>query len=470
VLDVLMATRTGAERLRSARQQPGSRRARALFRLQRLRLAAERAIDRLARPRRPRVVATACWSFPIYSQTFVYQELTQLARGGFGLRFVYSDLNEQDPLPPQFQAVWRARRFLDLHPAVCEASYLHFLRRSPERVAAIVRDLARASGLAPDEVERHHHFRQAFAFARLVEAARPDYLHSYFFYEGTLFTLVASALLDIPRGVSCYADHMLDDYALKVVPLHLRQCRLIIATSQRIKQELLGIDPATPPDAIVVKPNGINAAYFPAVSRPEPLRDSRFRLVTVSRIEPKKGLVYLVEAMALLRDRGVAADLHLVGGVDNTEASRACAREVANRIEALGLGDVVHLEGRKSEADINALFGRSHVFVAPFIETDTGDKDGVPTSLLEGMAAGLPVVATDAGSIAEVVDDGEDGLLVPQRNPAALADALAALIADPKRRRALGRRAAAKIRDRFDANVGERVFHERLRRLLAGHR
>ena len=74
---------------------------------------------------------------------------------------------------------------------------------------------------------------QAFAFARCADAYAPDYLHSYFFYEGTLFALVASMLLDIPRGVSCYADHMLDDYALKVVGLHLRQTSLVIATSQR---------------------------------------------------------------------------------------------------------------------------------------------------------------------------------------------------------------------------------------------
>ena len=80
----------------------------------------------------------------------------------------------------------------------------------------------------------------------------------------------------------------------------------------------------------------------------------------------------------------------------------------------------MHLEGRRSETDINAFFKSAHVFVAPFVETESGDKDGVPTSVLEAMAAGLAIVATDAGSIREAIEDGLDGVIVPQRNPGLL--------------------------------------------------
>src|SRR6185503_19696520 len=140
------------------------------------------------------------------------------------------------------------------------------------------------SGMSPEELRNHYHFKQAFAFTRTVEACRPDYLHSYFFYEGTLFTLFASYLLDIPRGVSCYADHMLDDYALKLVPWHLEQCSLVIATSGRIKRELMAIAPQADPDRILVKPNAIDSRRFPAAVRTEPAGGQPFRLVCVSRI------------------------------------------------------------------------------------------------------------------------------------------------------------------------------------------
>jgi glycosyltransferase involved in cell wall biosynthesis len=103
------------------------------------------------------------------------------------------------------------------------------------------------------------------------------------------------------------------------------------------------------------------------------------------------------------------------------------------------------------------------------VETETGDKDGVPTALLEGMATGLPVVATDAGSISEVIDDGRNGVLVPQRNAKALAEAIETLLHDLARRQQLGASAAAKVRRLFDASECEKAFQERLRACTSGN-
>lgn len=432
-----------------------------------LRLRAERLAASLAgRRARPRVLATACWDFPIYSQTFVYQELTQLIRRGFTVRFLYSNLTSRAQLPSQFSPLWRARRRAILHSGVGAHELASYTRRMPEKLAALVGVLSRASGLSPEEVRGHHHFLHACAFTRTVEAYRPDYLHSYFFYEGTLFAFCASYLLGIPRGVSCYADHMLQDYPLKLVPLHLEQCSLVVATSARIKRELMAIHPGADSGRILVKPNAINASRFPVPTRAEPRNGDPYRLVCVSRIEPKKGIIYLVEAVGALRQKGLAVELHLLGGVDNSPAHQEYAATVAARLRELELGGLVHLEGRKSEAEINAVFARSHLYVAPFIETDTGDKDGIPTSLLEGMASGLPVVATDAGSITEVIEDGESGVLTAQRDPVELGNAIEALLRDPSRRDRLGRGAAERIRQHFDVEVCEGSFHERLRRVI----
>jgi glycosyltransferase involved in cell wall biosynthesis len=395
----------------------------------------------------------------------VYQELTQLIRAGFAVRFLYSHLDHQAPLPAQFHPLWRGRRRLTLHHEVCEQSYAYFQARMPARVESLIDMLARASGLTPEAVRAHYHVRQSFAFARMVEAYRPGYLHSYFFYEGTLFALAASVLLDIPRGVSSYADHVLDDYSLKVVGLHLRQSSIVIATSARIKSELLRIEPQTPEDRVLVKPNGINTDRFPASARPEPREGQPFSLVSVCRIEPKKGLVHLVEAIALLRERNVNVVLHHIGGVDNSDASRDYHHRLTETIARLGLEGSVHLDGVKSESEINAIFGASHVFVAPFVETDGGDKDGIPTALLEGMAAGLPTVATNAGSILEVIEDGVDGVIVPQGDAEALASAIATLLRDPERRVEIGDRGSLKIRDQFNVATTERVFHDRVRAL-----
>jgi glycosyltransferase involved in cell wall biosynthesis len=326
--------------------------------------------------------------------------------------------------------------------------------------------LCRASGLSPDELRNQYHFKQAFSYARMVEAFRPDYLHSYFFYEGTLFSLFASHLLDIPRGVSCYSDHLLADYVLKVVPLHLEQCSVVIATSHRIKRELLSLAPHVPSDKILVKPNAIDSTRFPVVARREPARGAPYRLVSVNRIEPKKGILYLAEALRHLADRNLNVEWRLLGGVDDNPAGRQYAQAVEARIKELGLAGIAHLKGRKTEAEIKRFLEDSQLFIAPYIETDSGDKDGIPTALLEAMATGLPAVATDAGSIAEVIDNGVDGVMVPQRDPASLSRAIQELLLDPDRRLHLGLQGAAKIRQRFDVGICESSFHDRIRSVV----
>lgn len=434
-----------------------------LHRFQRFRLRVERWIPAFGSG--VRVASTACWEFPIYSQTFVYQELSELVRGGFRLRFLYSKLNPRSFLPRQFSRVWHSKRKLFLHYSVCERDYAYYCERMPEKVRSLVAMVCEASGITPEELQNHYHFKQAFAFTRTVEACRPDYLHSYFFYEGALFTLFASYLLDIPRGVSCYADHMLDDYALKVVALHIRQCGLVIATSNRIKRELMAIAPAVDPDRILVKPNAIDSRRFPATLRSAPAEGTPFRLVCVSRIEPKKGLLYLAEAVRHLIDSGVPVSAHILGGVDDNEPSREYARALDQKILELGIGNAFHLEGRRSSAEIQQFLQQAHLFIAPFVETESGDKDGIPTALLEAMATGLPAVATDAGSIVEVVDHGQDGLIVPQRDAKSLAAAISSLRNDAGLRQRMGRAAAEKIRRSFDVSVCEKRFHERIRLL-----
>jgi glycosyltransferase involved in cell wall biosynthesis len=409
------------------------------------------------------MMATACWSFPVYSQTFVYQELTQLQKRGFELRFVYSHREDRKMLPGRFLSLWRARRKLWLNDATARSAYRSYCRRFPDKVNTLICALCEASDLSPAQLLEHKHFLQAFSFTQMVEAYDPDYLHSYFFYEGSLFALVAGFLLDIPRGISCYADHMLADYELKAVALHLDLCAVVVATSRRIKAELLWMSPGVEPRRVLVKPNAISAEHFPPSARREPDTGQPFHVTCVGRIDPKKGLIYLVDAVRQMRDRRINIVCHFAGGMDRSQTSSVdYSHQLEARIRELQLDTCVVLEGPLSQAEVSDLFHRSHVFVAPFVELANGDKDGIPTTLLEAMSTGLPVVATDAGSIVEVIHDGEDGVIVPQRDPGALADEIAGLLEDPDRRAEIGQNATAKIRAKYDVGTCEDVFHQRI--------
>ncbi len=425
-------------------------------------------VDRLC-TRRPRLFATICGNFPIYSQTFVYQELVQLQKHGFEVRHAYSfDLPRSD-LHAAFASLWSRRRLLvhDWPRHVADMAY--YRRKSPERFEALVTKVVAASGLSREQLLQHHDFVRAFSQARMVEAWRPRWLHSYFFYERSFYALVAGWMLGIPRGISSYADHLLKDYELKVVALHLELCDVVVATSARIKQELAALAPHVSPDKIVVKPNAIDSEHFPVVERPQPGPEWPWRLVCVARIEPKKGLLHLAEAMRILKhERGRRVELHLVGEPDRgNAASQAYAKELSDFCQQHSLWGTVHLEGRKPQTEVRRFLEGSHVFVAPFVETDAGDKDGIPTALLEAMATGIVVVTTDAGSMAEVVTHDVDGVRVPQRDGRALADAIERLLDDPGRRQQLGRAAAARVRSEFDVRVCEGRLHARIDAVLA---
>ena len=284
---------------------------------------------------------------------------------GFDLRLVYSHPEGREHLAPGHGALWPRRRRDGMHPVTARRDYERYRRRMPERVAALLGALSDASGMPAEALCGHEHVLQAFSFTRIVEALRPDYLHSYFFYERSLFALVASWLLDLPRGVTCYAAHLLHDYPLKVVALHLERCNLVVATSERIRRELLAIAPGTDPARILVKPNTVDAAQF--APAPRPRAAGPFRIVSVSRIEPKKGLLELVDALARLRAERRDVELTIVGAPDGNAAGSAYRDALAHRIAALGLDAAVRLAGFQDQPQIRQALQSAHAFVAPYV-------------------------------------------------------------------------------------------------------
>ncbi len=179
---------------------------------------------------RPRLLAIASWSFPVYSQSFVYQELAALDAAGFDVRLAYTADGEPQALPPQCAALATRALRLPAEPAITRRDLAHFRSTRPAAVAALLALLSRASGRSERQLLTDDHLLRAFSLARIAEAWGAELVHSYFFYEGSLAAFVVQQLLGLPRGVTCYADHLLDDYRLKLVPLQLARADLVVAT------------------------------------------------------------------------------------------------------------------------------------------------------------------------------------------------------------------------------------------------
>jgi colanic acid/amylovoran biosynthesis glycosyltransferase len=156
------------------------------------------------------------------------------------------------------------------------------------------------------------------------------------------------------------------------------------------------------------------------------------RVVSVGRLVEKKGFADLIAAAALLDERGDAIDLAIVGDGPLRDS-------LAAQIEAAGLGDHVELLGARQPEDVLALVEQADVFCLPCVVAANGDRDSMPVVVKEALALEVPVVVTDEVGLPELVRP-DWGMLVPPRNPAALADALATLLAHPaSERAAMGR-------------------------------
>lgn len=152
------------------------------------------------------------------------------------------------------------------------------------------------------------------------------------------------------------------------------------------------------------------------------------RVLTVSFLRPEKGIEYLVEAFGLL-PAAAPAELHLVGSSDRYEAYRT---RLEARIAALGLQARVHFHGHVPlGAPLFAELQKADIFVLPTL------SEGTPRVLVEARAQGLPVIASNVGGIPTSVRHEYDGLLVPPRDPAALATAIQRLLSDGELRRRL---------------------------------
>ncbi len=182
---------------------------------------------------------------------------------------------------------------------------------------------------------------------------------------------------------------------------------------------------------------------------PETIRPEGKDIVAVGRLISKKGFDLLVRAFARLERSDLR--LRIAGGGPEEEALKALAK-------AEGVADRIDFLGSTPHAECLELIRGARIFAIPCRTSPSGDRDGIPVVLMEAMAAGRPVIAGRLESIAELVEDGKSGLLVPPDDVDALAAALGRLVADGEVRRNMGLAGRARVEEEFsDATNWDRL-------------
>ena len=368
--------------------------------------------------------------FPSFTQTFCYREVAEMRRLGCDAP-VYS-IRKPDDIPGDCpEAIASEVHYLP-EPAILgsEMKTLRMLAKYPWPVIWQIRTW----GKRPSK-------------ARLLEAAwlgprlrrlGITHVHAHFAGIAARTAWWLKKFYGISFSFTGHANDMFCDPGLPVSLGDLvREAAFVVAVSDFSRDWLCRKVPGHD-EKIHRIYNGMDIPEVPAAA----LSAGKPRLVAVGRYVEKKGFADLIEACAILRSRHLDFECAIIGGGPLEEA-------LAARIRELGLRDCVKLTGPLPQEEVRHQLASATLFVLPCVTEHDGGMDTLPTVIVEAMAAGLPVVSTRLAAIPEMVGQGTTGLLVEEKQPGPLAEAIAEIIGNPPLARRLGIEGHKVARERF---------------------
>ncbi|MEB3827946.1 glycosyltransferase [Phormidium sp. CCY1219] len=291
-----------------------------------------------------------------------------------------------------------------------------------------------------------------FAALHLFDKKPYDIVHCQFGSHGIKgallkdIGLLQGKLVTSFRGfdLSKELPNLKDDFSRWLFP----RGDLFLPVTEHWKNKLieLGCDE----NKIIVHRTGIDCDRFSFQPR-QPSETGEIRLVTIGRFTEKKGIEYGIRAAAKLAKAYPNLRYTIVG--DGWMRNR-----FERLTEQLGLQSQVDLLGWKQQAEIIEILNESHILLAPSVTSKDGDKEGIPGTLMEAMAMGLPVVSTYHSGIPELVENGRSGFLVPERDADSLAEKLEFLIQHPEQWPEMGEAGRKRVQEDYNiAKLNDRL-------------
>lgn len=394
--------------------------------------------------RPPLKVAYVLKRFPRLSETFILNEVLELERQGVEVEILSLLRPPPEPLHDLMSALKARVTYLSGN-----ADGLQVKAAGGEEGRTTVADMIGQTPLF-DELMPGKSSEKSLALtmkavtaAMLCLAGGVQHLHAHFGSDAATVALLASRLSRIPFSFTAHARDIYHTYVDPETDARMRRAKMaeasfVATVSEFNKAYLTDLAGAGSPARIERIYNGIDLERF-AFAGAGGRADNE--VLAVGRLIEKKGFFDLIEAHRLLAGRGVGMHTVIIGDGPLQGAIEA-------RIATAGLVGQVELLGALPQRAVMARMRHATVMALPCIIAESGDRDGLPTVLLEALAIGLPAVSTTVAGVPEIIADGADGLLVAPGAPPALADAIAALLADANQRArfaAAGRRKAEQL-------------------------
>jgi glycosyltransferase involved in cell wall biosynthesis len=405
---------------------------------------------------KPRV-AYFIWHFPVLSQTFIRREITALRKHGLSIEVFAEEPEDVDLLDDRDRGLIETTRYL---LPVDEQRLERYKRELRAERPLLYRHvylyiMSRRYGLSKKLGRDRALFEQAVYLAGSFREAGIDRVHSPWGDRAGFAAMLAAKLLGLPFSLQVRAHDLHDPSYHPALREMLREADFVI-TNTLYNRPFIGALKKDEDDVHTIY-NGIDLTDF---NPPE--RVSRAgqpaRILCVARLVEQKGLTDLLDACALLRERGLSFTCDIIGGPEEP-LYKAYWLRLQRKHAALGLEDTVFFRGALPFRAVMSAYRDADVFVLPCVVAKDGRRDVTPNAIIEAMAMKLPVVSTPVAGVGEIIEDGVSGVLIPVEDPRALADQIERITSDDALSRRLGDNARARIEARFDAdnNVAARM-------------
>jgi glycosyltransferase involved in cell wall biosynthesis len=406
-----------------------------------------RGLSVRSRDDRGPVLGMVLKGYPRISETFISNEILLLEQHGlhihiFSMRhpreaFAHKSVQQigarVDYLP---QTILEAPGQLLYHNGILALKF-------PRRFGHALRVAARRFRRTRKAATIKHLLQAGYLVHKLLPGSGVAHLHAHFAHSPSSVAMFAAMLSGLDYSFTAHAKDIYtsNDQQLKE---KISSARFVVTCTEYNKTHLSKIA-GTGNTPIYRIYHGIDVSLFKGRNGQTAPRQP-YRLLTVARLVPKKGLPTVYQALRQLVERGVDFRHTLIGDGEDREAILAL-------IDRLGLNRQCRWHGTLPHDDVLAHFNRADLFILGCQLAANGDRDGIPNVFVESMAMGVPVVGTSVSAIPELITSEITGLLVPPRDPTAMADAILRLVTDLDLRTRIATAAKARVTAHFDNRV-----------------
>ncbi|MGB6308734.1 MAG: glycosyltransferase [Steroidobacteraceae bacterium] len=378
-------------------------------------------------------------SYPRATDTFIQREVRGLRQRGMDLRTfaVRRPGAEHDVSPEVIEEKRKTQYLFPVGPVKLIGANLRIFLLGPRRyLSSLALALkTRRPGLRGLALQLAY-FQEAVLLAQELKRQAISHVHNHLGDNSGTVTLLASKLMRVGYSITVHGPHIFFDPTHWALREKLRHSRFIACISHYCQSQMMLFSDQADWAKLKIIRCGVDIERFPYGE----VRQRVARLLYAGRLAVEKGLPVLFESLRLLMDEGYDFELTLVGdGSDRQELESLAVR--------LGISGRLVFAGFAGQDAVLGHLRQSDIFVLPSF------AEGVPVSLMEAMSCGIPVVATYVGGVAELVEPGLTGMLVPPSDSVALSKAIARYFEEFELRRVVSLAARQKVVESFNLDT-----------------